>query len=771
MMNKTCPMPALALTCCVAIAGCAADQRTESLPPRVERRTPVLADPAFLEQFAATYRFRLGVPTAIRPVPGGKAVLFLRSGPRSFVQDLYEFDAETGRERVLLTADQILAGGEEHLTAEELARRERMRLASRGIASYSVSKDGRRILVPLSGRLFVIDRATGMQRELKSDAGYPIDPRFSPDGSLIACVRGGEVYATDVDSGVERRITTGAGGTIEHGLAEFVAQEEMDRREGYWWSPDSSRIAFQRTDTAGLETFHIADPVNPDKSPQSWPYPRAGRANAKVELGIQAVRGDSAGVVWVEWDRGAYPYLARVNWPEQGEMTILVQNRAQTEQVLLAVDPDTGRTRPLLVERDDAWLNLHDAPRWLKDGSAFLWVSEPAGPAGEPRLELRDVQGRIVRILTEPGFGLVGVAGVDEANGAVYVIASRDPTERHVWRLSIDGKTPARMLTRERGVHGASFGEDGALWVQSSSPARGGREWIVRRADGSEAGRLASVAEEPPFGVNVEWTKVRGVSGEREYHAAVIRPRNFSRGRRYPVILSVYAGPGGQVVTAAPLGMVLDQWYADHGFIVARLDGRGTPRRGREWERAIKGNLIDIPLNDQIDGLRGLAAKFPEMDLSRVGVYGWSFGGYFSAMAAMRRPDVFKAGVAGAPVCDWRDYDTHYTERFMGLPDENRAGYDAASVLTYCKDLAVPLLVIHGTSDDNVYFMHSLKMTEALFRAGRPFEFLALPGFTHMVPDPVVTRSLYSRIAAFFVEHLMGGVGSFSNPRGTGGGP
>jgi dipeptidyl-peptidase-4 len=220
------------------------------------------------------------------------------------------------------------------------------------------------------------------------------------------------------------------------------------------------------------------------------------------------------------------------------------------------------------------------------------------------------------------------------------------------------------------------------------------------------------------------------------------------------VIVSVYGGPLTVTVTRSRSNYLLDQWLANRGFIVVQLDGRGTPYRGREWERVIKGNLIDIPLADQVEGLRALGAAHPELDLSRVGIYGWSFGAYVSAMAVMRRPDVFRAGVAGAPVSEWRDYDTHYTERYMDLPQSNRRGYEAASVLTYADRLERPLLLVHGTDDDNVYFTHSLKLCDALFRAGKQFEFLPLPGFTHMVPDPNVRRRLEDRIATFFEEHL-----------------
>lgn len=751
--------------------GCAGGQGRETdglgANDRESGRPDSIADPAFLEQYAATFRFRLGAPTAITCVPGGNHVLFLRSGPRSFVQDLYEFDIETGRERVLLTAEAILAGGEEHLTSEELARRERMRMASRGIASYSLSKDGARILVPLSGRLFVIERATGSQRELKSEHGYPIDPRFSPDGSMIACVRDGEVYVTDVASGLERKITSGAapGGTIEHGLAEFVAQEEMDRREGNWWSPDGNFLAFQETDTAGMQVFRIADPVNPEKEPQEWPYPRAGQANSKVRLGILSTRDGSSSPTWVQWDAEAYPYLARVDWPEKGPMTIVVQNREQTEQALLEVKPGTGETRKILPQFDDAWINLHGAPQWFNDSKSFVWVDDANG---EERLSLRVLDNTQARDLT---FGLrnITLLALDRDRRIAFFTAAEDAIETHVYRVlidpvetkvnhyrpSMDSPASPERISSAAGVHGGVFAKDCSSWVDSASLMDGDRAWIVRGPDGAERGRLTDTIEDPPFRVDVRLSQVTsGLSG-RVFNTALIRPRNFRSGVRYPVILSVYGGPGHQQVTAATHTMLLDQWFADHGFIVVRVDGRGTPGRGRKWERAVKGDLGTIPLDDQVDALQALGAKYPELDLSRVGVYGWSFGGYLSAMAAMRRPDVFRCGVAGAPVADWRDYDTHYTERFMGLPEANTEGYDRASVLTYCKDLEVPLLIIHGTSDDNVYFMHSLKMCDALFRAGKHFEFLALPGFTHMVPDPVVTRSLYGRIAAFFVEHLV----------------
>ncbi|HWB11961.1 MAG TPA: DPP IV N-terminal domain-containing protein [Pirellulales bacterium] len=714
----------------------------DAQPPEVSIRAE---NEDFLRQYAETYRFSLGRPRSAQILPGGSAVLFLRSQPRSFVHDLYEFDCRTGRERVLLTANQILLGGGEQLSAEEKALRERLRLATQGIARFDLSDDGTKVLVPLSNRLFVVERESGTSAEVRSAApGFPLDPSLSPDGKRLACVRDGEVYVTELASGEERRITSGAGGTITNGTAEFVAQEEMDRMHGYWWSPNSNFIAYQQTDTAGMETFHILDLLRPEREANSRPYPRTGTKNASVRLAIAPVGGGESR--WIAWENEKYPYLAQVVWKDKGPLTILVQNRKQTEEILYAVEETTGALTELLRETDAAWINLAPScPRWLKDGSGFLWLTERTG---EWSLELHSREGRLVRTLTPNGLGLIDLAGVDDERNMLYVTASTDPTQQHVYSISLAGGEPTK-LTSDPGNHAFSLGKRAGGFLHSYSLADGRAGTRVCRTNGRPVGELTSIAEEPPL-PKPELLTV----GRRAFHAAILRPRSFAKGFKYPVIVHVYGGPHALTVNSSPRGSLLQQWLADQGFVVVSLDGRGTPRRGREWERAIKNNLIDIPLQDQVDGLKALGEKNPELDLGRVGITGWSFGGYFSAMASMRRPDIYKAAVAGAPVCDFRDYDTHYTERYMGLPDENQSGYEAANVVTYCNDLSVPLLIIHGTADDNVYFLHSLKMTEALFRGGKKFEFLPLAGFTHMVPDPDVMIRLNSRIAAFFKQHL-----------------
>ncbi len=705
------------------------------------------AGESFLHQWSVTRGFGLGRPRNIAVTPKGDAVLFLRSEPRSVVHNLYSFDTASGQEKVLLTAERLLGGKDEQLSAEERARRERMRQSNRGIVSYSLSDDGTKILVPLGGKVFVYDRAADKVTTLAMSPGAVIDPRLSLSGELVGWVRDSELWMMPLAEPQERRITRSADEFHSSGTSEFVAQEEMARFEGYWFSPDDKYIVFQGTDQTGVERLTIADPMRPENSAEIPFYPRVGKTNATVSLFSYNLQGTQQEAI--RWDREKFPYLATVKWARNAPLTILVQNREQTHEQLLAVDHIKGTTTLLLEEQDPAWLNIEQqAPHWLEDGSGFLWISESSG---EAQLQLRSASGSLVRAVTPKNFGFRGLISVDDKARVAYVSASAEPTESHVWRVRLDEGGKPEALSQGRGLFGATFAKDHSVYVLTSTMLSGEQGLTVKRADGTRIGELKAIAEKAPFTPNYEMVTL---GGPNRFRASIVRPRDFDKTKKYPVLLNVYGGPTAQTVTANLQGQLLKQWYADHGFIVVSSDNRGTPGRDRAWERITKNNFIDIPLEDQVTAIRQLGEKYPELDTSRVGVWGWSFGGYFSAMATMRRPDVFKCGVAGAPVCDFRDYDTHYTERYLGLPDKNAAGYDACSVLTYCKDLKVPLMIVHGTADDNVYFMHSLKMADSLFKAGKQFEFLPLPGFTHMVPDPVVKERLESRIAEFFKRNL-----------------
>jgi len=714
-------------------------------PP--QQATQTLLDTRYLRDYAETRGFLLGRPVKPVPTPDGKAVLFLRSEARKGELGLYEFDVASGKTRELLTPQKVLKEAAEKLSPEEKARRERMRVSAGGFTGFQLAPDGKLVLLSLSGKLYTYRRDDGAITELPTGPGALVDPKFSPDGKHVAYVRDQDVYVLDLAAPKERAVTTGGTERVTHGLAEFVAQEEMDRYTGYWWAPDGETIAYEEADATDVEVWYVADPAQPGRPALTSFYPRPGKANVKVRLGVVPVRGGPT--VWIDWDRQRYPYLATVHWRKGGPLLLGVETRDQTELLLLRADTATGKTTRLVAERDAAWVNLHqEVPWWLSDGSGFLWTTERDGG---PQLELRNANGRLRRVLVPASAGFQGLATVDREHKEIVFNASTDPTQSQLFRLSLEREEEPVPLTKGEGVFTATFAKNHATYVLTSRMMRRMPFSTVHRRDDKLLGTLPSVAEEPPFQPYVTLLKVGRGEG---FHAAVVRPRQFDSGLRYPVMADVYGGPHHLQVVASMNRWLLDQWYADQGFIVVSVDGRGTPGRGRAWERAIYQKFGAVPLADQVTGLEALGKRFPELDLQRVGIEGWSFGGYLSALAVLRRPDIFKAGVAGAPVVDWHDYDTHYTERYLGIPPAAEAAYDEASLLTYAAQLRRPLLILHGTADDNVYFRHSLRLAQALFRAGKEFEILPLPGLTHMVPDPVVMERLHARVAEFFRRHL-----------------
>lgn len=715
------------------------------------------ADDDLLGRYAATDRFRSGQPRAAVVTPGGREVLFLRSGPRDRVNQLWRLDLVTGRESVLLTAERLLRGAEETLSVEEKARRERLRLSARGIAAFSLSADGRRVLVPLSGRLFLYEFGSSQVRELSPGKPAATEARFSPDGAKVSFVREGALHVVELEGLDERRLTPPGEGPVHWGAPEFVAQEEMKRFEGHWWSPDSRHLLVQRTDETNVERMRIVDPYRPENPPLEFAYPRAGRANAEVTLAVFPAAGGEP--VWLEWDRAKYPYVCKAVWPESAPLTLVVMNREQTELAVLACDPASGATRVLLVERDPVWLNLEQTvPRWIEGGRAFLWIAERDDSG--PWLERRGANGEDQGRLTPAGLRVHELRGVDEARGAAYLEGTEDPAELHVWRVWLRARRAPERLTRERGVHGMEPREDASLRVLALKPERGPARWTVEDARGRTLGAIRSVAEQPDSEPRVEFE----VLGPDSLRACVVRPRDFDPGRRYPVVDWAYGGPHHVQAQRRAQGYVLQQWLADQGFIVVGIDGRGTPKRGRSWERAIRGDLSGPALADHVRALRELCARHPEMDPERIGVTGWSFGGYFAVLAVQRAPETFRAAVAGAPVVDWRDYDTFYTERYLGLPQADSLAYARSSGLTDAARTSRPLLVIHGTADDNVYFFNSLKLADALNRAGRSWSLLPLPGQTHSPIEPAQVRQVYGRLADFFRREL-GPPGDAAPPR------
>jgi dipeptidyl-peptidase 4 len=740
---------------------------TAAIAPAADPATGKPLDTTFLKQFAETRGFTLGRPQKPKISPDGKTVLFLRADPKAPKLKLFEFDVATAQTKELLSPEALLKGADENLTPEEKARRERMRVSVCGFTDYHLDPDGKNILVMLSGKLYVFDRATGKATELKTGAGTIVDPKWSPDGKRIAYVRGFDVAVYDLASGKESMVTTGGTLVKTHGLAEFVAQEEMARFSGYWWSPDSKFIAYEEADHTGVETWYVADPFKPDQKPAEQYYPRPGKKNVAVKLGVMPVEGGET--VWMKWpNKGeweqAYEYLTQVVWDKYGPLTVQLETRKQDVVSTFSVDHRTGNTKWLLdIKAFDHWVNLKQLYlKWTKDGRLGATVGNSRSIAIDGNTPER-----------ERDFRLDGFSGqfdslvhFDTDTLTTLYTSTFLPTDMHLFRAKGEPsgiqRRNASSITQGDGLFTAV--SDGKLICLTKTTPQEMPATKVLAADGKVIGELPSIAVNPSFKPNVEFlpkhltdgtTSSQVSHGDGLFSSAIVRPQNFDPKKKYPVVVDVYGGPGHVHVPMAMRNWLVPQWLADQGFIVVAIDNRGTPGRGDKWERAIYQKFGTVPIEDQVKGLHDLCDKYPQLDGDRVGIVGWSFGGYNAANGVLRRPDVFKAAVAGAPVTDWEDYDSHYTERYLGLLPESKAAYDEASLIPLAKDLKRPLMLVHGTADDNVYYRHTLKLSNALFRAGKEFEAVALPGVTHMYSaDPAVMERLWVKNAEFFKKHL-----------------
>ena len=696
---------------------------------------------SFPRRQARTRRFTLGEPRDIRVSDDGARVAFLRSpGPVDPANSLWVLDVASGVERLVADPRLLGAGRDaEDLPEAERARRERVRETGSGIVSYDADADLTAAVFTLGGGLWRVGLADGdgPPEALAVQPG-PFDPRLSPDGARVAYAAGSGLRVTG-DAGGDRAVVEEPGETVSWGSAEFVAAEEMGRTRGHWWSPDGRRLLAARVDTAPVPRWWIADPASPDAEPAEIRYPVAGAANAAVALAVLdvdgggegegrvdvAFHGGGEGRVDVAWDEGGWEYLAGVRWSADG-LLLTVQTRDQRTLGVLEADPDTGSCRLLRRVGDEAWVELvPGAPRLV--GGRLVMV-EDRGVArrlcvdGEA-LTPDDVQVRAVHHADEVG---------------VVVTASVDPADTHVARVGWDGAV--ERLTAGPGVSGVAVG-GGTTVISSRTLAHTGRRCrIDSLLRPGRAYDIASLAADPGLELNVEIVEL----GPRKLVSALVMPSASVAGGDgpLPVLLDPYGGPHAQRVQRAEALFHTSQWFADQGFAVLVADGRGTPGRGPAFERAVRGDLAGPVLEDQIDALHAAARLNSRLDLSRVAIRGWSFGGYLAALAVLRRPDVFSAAIAGAPVTDWRLYDTHYTERYLGHPATEPANYERTDLAPLAPGLERPLMLIHGLADDNVVAAHTLRLSRALTEAGRPHTVLPLSGVTHMTPQEEVAENL-----------------------------
>ncbi|GII53031.1 dipeptidyl-peptidase 4 [Planotetraspora thailandica] len=682
---------------------------------------------SFPRLHARTRRFTLGVPRGFTISPDGGRVVFLRTRSGTDpVTCLWELDTVSGEER-LVVDPHAMGAADEDLPAEERARRERSRESAGGVVAYATDGEVRQAVFALSGELHLAEIATGAVRTLRTRGGV-IDPRLSPDGTRVAYVSAGALHVLDVATGEDRVLAAPEAEEVSYGLAEFIAAEEMDRMRGYWWAPSGDRLLVERADESPVDLWHIADPANPDRPAVPQRYPAAGTANADVSLFVLGLDGSRVAVPFVQ------EYLVTAAWNGHG-LSIVTLSRDQRTMRLLAVDPETGATELVREDTDPAWVDIvTGVPGHLSDGR-LVWA---AVADGGHRLFIGD------QPVTPPTLQVRAVLDVD--GDTVLFQASTEPTEIQLWVYSGGSIRP---VTTEAGVHTGRFAAGVTVVVRQSLDAEGASVAVVR-PDRSPAS-IASVAERP--GLEPRVSLVR--AGSRGLSTAVVLPSWHVPGSaRLPVLMDPYGGPHAQRVLAAGRMFLEPQWWADQGFAVIVADGRGTPGRGPAFEREMLHDFT-LALEDQVDALQGVAALHPDdLDLSRVAIRGWSFGGYLAALAVLRRPDVFHAAVAGAPVTDWRLYDTCYTERYLGHPDEGH--YEASSLIGDAEKLERPLLLVHGLADDNVVAAHTLRLSSALLGAGRPHTVLPLSGVTHMTPQEVVAENLL-RLQLQFLTSSLGG--------------
>lgn len=721
--------------------------------PAIAQNPPTAPQKLTLEALAGDAPLSGPSLTKAKIAPDGSRVTFLRGKESNKNrQDLWAYDIASGQTVMLVDADDILPG-EEVLSDAEKARRERQRIAAlSGIVDYQWAPDSQSLLFPLGGELYLYDLTkTGAAavRKLTNGEGFATDPKLSPKGGFVSFVRDRNLWVIDLASGKGVQLTRDGSATIGNGVAEFVADEEMDRHTGYWWAPDDSAIAFARIDETPVPVQKRYE-VYPDRTEVvEQRYPAAGDHNVLVQLGVIAPKAE-AKPQWVDLGKNPDIYLARVDWRDPKHLTFQRQSRDQHKLELVEADLASGKQRTLVTETSKTWVPLHNDLRFLKDGR-ILWNSERSG---YEHLYLLSADGGQPKALTSGDWPVDGVLAVDEAAGYVYFAAGKDsPLDAQVYRVPLPStssrdehgttlRTGAggaiERLSKADGVHAASFANNASVYVDNWSNPTTPPQLELFRNDGTRIAALIKndladpqhpyakfAASQQP----IEFGTLKAADGKTALHYSLLKPAGFNAAQRYPVVVMVYGGPASQTVKRA-WAPDFNQYLAQHGYVVFSIDNRGTPRRGAAFGGALYGKQGTVEVADQLEGVEWLKSQ-PWVDGSRIGVYGWSNGGYMTLMLLSKASDQYACGVAGAPVTDWGLYDTHYTERYMGLPAGNVEGYRDARVLQHIDGLKSNLLLIHGMADDNVLFTNSTALMSALQKRGQPFELMTYPGAKH----------------------------------------
>lgn len=687
---------------------------------------------SFPRQSAATRNFQLGAPRSFQVCESGAQVLFLRSDSgRDSVNSLWIYDVAK-RIETKFADPRVLLADDAEVPAAERARRERMRETTSGITSYSTDRKGTKVAFALSGQLFVGKTSDAALKNLNVD-GPVIDPRLSPDGNYVAWSDGKDLFIVDFAGSNLRNLTNEKAENVSWGLADFIASEEFGRMHGYWWSPDSDSLIVESVNDAEVQTWWISDPATPAKTPQEIKYPAAGTKNAKVGLEKISISGAREAI---RWDVDAFEYLISVSWQKDCNALITVADRAQQHFVTYSAGA-SGLENVHEVTDHEFVEVISGQPRW-HNGQIVSVVDNRQSDTRELQLA--------GKAMSPAGLQIMSV--IDIKDDYIDVIASQDALSRDLIRLGFDGSITE---ISQGGIASATTTSAELQVVIESRLDTNTRSYQLRRGVKTEH-YFDSLAESPNFTSQVHVLQ----TGSHKVNTAVLFPQDHVHGsKKLPVMMRPYGGPHGPQVQNGALSYAIDQWFADQGFVVIIADNRGTGGRGPAWDHAIYQDFVTPVLDDQVAAIADVAKHFPDdVDASRVGITGWSFGGYLSALAVMKRPDVFHAAVAGAPVTEWLWYDTAYTERYLGHPEKFPEIYEDHSLMPMAGQLDRPLMLVHGLADDNVVAAHSLSLSGALLANKKPHTLLPLSGVTHMTPQEIISENLMLLTVEYLKEQL-----------------
>jgi dipeptidyl-peptidase-4 len=695
--------------------------------------------------------------------PDGKRFSYLdrRGYGPSAVVELWTMDAATGERKALVNAETLKA-----VTQPEKTRTTQATGLGRVRPdNYQWSPDGNSMLFIGTNSLVLLDLKTMASKPILSSEAEIEDPKFSPDSRWISFSRDANLWVVNLaNPGQLVALTTGGSEEVLKGKLDWVYPEELDTRTAYWWSPDSTKIAYYEMDERPVTRYPIMDMSTPTGGTEFTRYPQAGQANPIVRVGVVAVTGGET--KWMDSGANTDVYLARVNWlADSNSVAIQRLNRAQNQLDLLVADAATGASKTILTETDKYWINISDDLYFFSDNRRFLWSSERSGFR---HFYLYENSGKQIAQLTSGEWGIADLGGfgpgsanhpaVDEAHGYVYFLANKeDPRDTDLYRVALGSKQITR-ITKEKGTHGANISPNAQTFIDSySNSSMPGRQDLIR-TDGT---RVASIYEgEVPELANynltpVEFVELKADDGTKLY-ASMVKPVNFDPAKKYPVLINVYGGPHVQLVRNAWGGprYLLDEVYANKGYIVWTLDNRGSWGRGHAFETPIYHQMGKVELQDQMTGVKYLESV-GYVDGSRIGITGGSYGGYMTLEALFNSGGAFKLGVSDAPVTDWKLYDTIYTERYMGTPQNNPDGYKNSSPVNQAANVKGLLMLVHGTGDDNVHFANSIELLNALIDSSHyPDKLMIFPGRGHGISDPAARMLLIQRSMEYILNNL-----------------